>query len=73
MHITDAIVEKTSLPFAKRVLSISPPVPRRKGWHNDETSVFHIRFRTEEGRDEVSQNFTSSQNLIIVTITYSSI
>lgn len=51
--IPDAMVEKISLPFAKRVLSITPPVPRRKGWENDESSVFHIRFKTEEGRNEV--------------------
>ena len=50
---TDAIVEKTSLPFAKTVLSITPPVPRRKGWRDDETSIFYIRFRTVEGRNEV--------------------
>ena len=48
-------MEKTSLPFAKRVLSITPPVPRRKGWKNDETCMFYIRFRTQEGRDEVGR------------------
>lgn len=50
----DAIIEKVSLPFAKIVLKITPPVPRRRGWEDDEEScVFHIRFQTEEGRNEV--------------------
>ena len=52
---SDAIVQKVSLPFANRVISIMPPVPRRIGWKDDETSVFYIKFKTEEGRDEVSQ------------------
>ena len=51
---TDAIIEKASMPFAKLVLKITPPVPRRKGWDdNDESCVFHIKFKTEEGRSEV--------------------
>jgi hypothetical protein len=52
IYLKHAIVEKTSLPFAKLVLSITPPVPRRKGWRSDETSIFYIRFRTAAGRDE---------------------
>ena len=51
---SDAVIEKTSLPFAKRVLKITPPVPRRRGWdESDESCVFHIRFKTEKGRNEV--------------------
>ena len=47
------------MPMAKNVIKISPPVPRRKGWdeEDEETSVFHIKFKTERGRDEVSQRF----------------
>ena len=53
----DAIIEKTSLAFAKFVMKISPPVPRRKGWEDtdDETGIFYIKFKTSEGRDEVSK------------------
>ena len=52
---SDAIIKKDSMPLAKKVLKISPPVPRRMGWKgdNDESSVFHIKFKTESGRDEV--------------------
>lgn len=54
--IADAIIEKTSLPFAKYVMKISPPVPRRKGWEDtdEQTGIFYIKFKTSEGRDEVS-------------------
>ena len=54
--IADAIIEKISLPFAKYVIKISPPVPRRKGWEDtdEETGIFYIKFKTSEGRDEVS-------------------
>ena len=62
----DAIVEKTSLPFAKRILSITPPVPRRKGWSNDESCIFYIRFRTSEGIDEVREPMYEA--IIIVSV-----
>ena len=40
--------------FAKYVIKITPPVPRRRGWEeDDDSSVFHIKFKTHEGREEV--------------------
>ncbi len=56
IHHTDAIIKKESMGLAKKILKISPPVPRRMGCKgsDDESSVFYIKFRTESGRDEVS-------------------
>lgn len=54
IYLKNAIIEKTSLPFAKYVMKISPPVPRRKGWEDtdEQTGIFYIKFKTSEGRDE---------------------
>ena len=54
LQITGAIIEKTSLSFAKRVLKITPPVPRRVGWEKTRTAAFHIKFRSDRGMNEVS-------------------
>ena len=42
--------------MAKRVLKISPPVPRRMGGKSadDDSSVFYLKFRSESDRDQVS-------------------
>ena len=41
--------------LAKWVLKIYPPVPRRRGDKSteDDSSVFHIKFKTESDRTEV--------------------
>ncbi len=56
MYSADAIVEKVSMTRAKRVLKISPPVPRRMGNTDMEgdSSVFHIKFKTDSNRNEVA-------------------
>jgi hypothetical protein len=57
LFITDAIIEKTSMKFAKRVLRISPPVPRRMGHKEagDDSSIFHLKFKSDSDRDEVKE------------------
>lgn len=60
--LSDAIIEKTSIALAKYVMKISPPVPRRKGWEDtdDETGIFYIKFKTSNGRDEVTKGATQN-------------
>ena len=57
LQTAGAIIQKTSLPFAKRVLRIVPPVPRRVGWEKTRSATFHIKFRTDRGMNEVSLVF----------------
>ena len=58
--LIDSIIERISLPFAKRILKVTPPVPRRAGWDkDDESSVFFIKFRTDDGRNEVRISYMS--------------
>ena len=51
----DSIIKKESMTLAKWVLKIYPPVPRRRGDKSteDDSSVFHIKFKTESDRTEV--------------------
>ena len=35
-------------------MTITPPVPRRPGWSNDETSVLYVKFSSEAEATEVS-------------------
>lgn len=54
IFLKDAIIEKDAMPLAKFVLKISPVVKRRPNWEGDEEgSVFHLKFQTEENRSEV--------------------
>lgn len=49
------MIERISLAFTKRILRITPQVARRSGWDKQNHSeAFYIKFRSEEGRDEVS-------------------
>ena len=49
------MIERISLAFTKRILRITPQVARRTGWNkHGHNQAFYIKFRTEEGRDEVS-------------------
>ena len=51
----NAIIEKSSLQFATYVLSVSPIVKRRVNWEGDEeSSIFYLKFKSEEDRIEVS-------------------
>ena len=53
--IIDAMIERISLTFTKRILRITPQVARRTGWNkHSHNEAFYIKFRSEEGRDEVS-------------------
>ncbi|XP_019856003.1 PREDICTED: uncharacterized protein LOC109584629 [Amphimedon queenslandica] len=53
VYIKDSIIERISLPFAKRVLKISPPIARRKGWNKESSSgMFYIKFASDNGRNE---------------------
>ena len=57
LFITDSIIERISLPFAKRVLKISPPIARRKGWNKESSSgTFYIKFASDNGRNEVRKS-----------------
>ena len=43
------------MPFASHVLTVSPIVKRRVNWEgDDESSIFYLKFKTEEDRLEVS-------------------
>lgn len=54
-YLTDAMIERISLAFTKRILRITPQVARRSGWNkHGHNEAFYIKFRSEEGRDEVS-------------------
>jgi len=44
----------TSMNRSKHVMTITPPVPRRPGWSNDETSVLYVKFSSEAEATEVS-------------------
>lgn len=53
IYLHNSIIERVSMTFAKYVIKITPPVPRRRGWEeDDDSSVFHIKFKTHEGREE---------------------
>lgn len=55
IFIKNAIIEKESMSFATYVLKVSPIVKRRVNWEGDEeSSIFYIKFKTEESRIEVS-------------------
>ena len=55
IFVKNAIIEKTSLQFATYVLSMSPIVKRRVNWDGDEeSSIFYLKFKSEEDRIEVS-------------------
>ena len=51
----DAIIKKESMTLAKKVLKISPPVPRRMGGKSaeDDSSVFYLKFKSDADRNEV--------------------
>ena len=58
IFIKNAIIEKDSMPFASHVLTVSPIVKRRINWEgDDESSIFYLKFKTEEDRLEVSKTF----------------
>jgi len=40
---------------SKHVIIIAPPVPRRAGWSDDETSVFYVKFSSDTEATEVSK------------------
>ena len=44
------------MPLAKKVLKIAPPVPRRMGGKEvgDDSSMFHLKFKSEDDRTEVN-------------------
>lgn len=54
IYLKNAVIEKVSLSFAKRVLRITPPVPRRRSWESAEegSSTFYIKFKKSVTRDE---------------------
>lgn len=53
IYLKNSVIEKVSMPFAKKVVKITPPVPRRKGWEDsNESCIFYISFHTDEGRTE---------------------
>ena len=55
IFIKNSIIEKESMPFASHVLKISPIVKRRVNWEGEEeSSIFYVKFKTEESRIEVS-------------------
>jgi hypothetical protein len=59
IFVKNAIIEKSSMPFATYVLSVSPIVKRRVNWEgDDESSIFYLKFKSEEDRIEVSANKT---------------
>ena len=54
IFIKNAIIEKDSMSFARYILRISPIVKRRVEWDGDEeSSIFHLKFQSEESRAEV--------------------
>ena len=55
IFLKNSIIEKNSLPFASYVLTVSPIVKRRVNWEgDDESSIFYLKFKSEEDRIEVS-------------------
>lgn len=54
VYIRGAAIEQEKIKGCKNVLVITPPVPRRVGWKDDETSIFYINFKTAALRSEVS-------------------
>ena len=54
VYIRGAAIEEEKVKGCKNVLIITPPVPRRAGWKDDETSVFYINFKTAALKAEVS-------------------
>lgn len=55
VYIRGAAIEQEKIKGCKNVLVITPPVPRRVGWKDDETSVFYINFKTAALRSEWHQ------------------
>ncbi|XP_065909607.1 uncharacterized protein [Dysidea avara] len=47
VYIRGAALDGISMNGSKHVITITPPVPRRAGWSNDETSVFYIKFGSD--------------------------
>ena len=54
VYIRGAAIEEEKVKGSKHVLVITPPVPRRAGWKDDETSIFHINCKTAALQSEVS-------------------
>ena len=64
VYIKGAALDDSSIHGSKHVITITPPVPRRAGWSNDETSVFYVRFGSSEQATEVSSVHTLVQILL---------
>lgn len=59
IYLKNAIIEKDSMPFASHVLTISPIVKRRPNWEgSEESSIFHLKFKTNEDRSEVNNYYS---------------
>ena len=46
-YIRGAAIDTSSMKGSKNVIVITPPVARRAGWKDDETSVFYIKCKNE--------------------------
>ena len=53
-YIRGAAIDTTTMKGSKHVIVITPPVARRAGWKDDETSVFYIKCRDEAEVTDVS-------------------
>ncbi len=67
LFLLDAIIKKDSMTLAKKVLKISPPVPRRMGGKSaeDDSSVFYLKFKSDSDRNEVCASLCVSCILFI--------
>ena len=53
-YIRGAAIDKTTMKGSRNVIVITPPVARRPGWKDDETSVFYVKCKNEAELTDVS-------------------
>jgi len=53
-YIRGAAIDQTSMKGSKHVIVITPPVARRAGWKDDETSVFYVKCKDQNEATDVS-------------------
>lgn len=54
-YVRGAAIDTTKMKGSRHVIVITPPVARRAGWKDDETSVFYIKCKDETEVTDVSQ------------------
>lgn len=72
-YVRGAAIDTTNMKGSKHVIVITPPVARRAGWKDDETSVFYIKCKDEAEVTDVSYKIPplTSSGFIISLLFYS--